>query len=766
MKTMKNHFIIVTTVSLLWAACSTTKHLPPNEKLYTGATVKIEGASTVRQKKTLREDVSGLARPKPNSKFLGIPIKLNIYNLFRNKKANSFWGKLRDKYGQPPVLLSELDLQENVKVMENFLENRGYFHAKVLADTVVKRKKASAKYTAKVGEQYLIASVQYPTDSSALSLAINSTASKSLLKKDAPFDLNLIKGERTRIDGLLKEKGFYFFSPEYLLVRTDSTIGNNKVNLYMVIKPETPAQARQIYKINDVFIYSNYSLNTASIDTVRTDEEVYKGYHIIDREKKFKPYLFEESMQFKPGDVYNRTDHNRTLSRLVNLNEFKFVKNRFEVVPVDTPKLDAFYYLTPLPSKSLRGEVTTISRSNNLNGSEINVTLLNRNLFRSAAQGTINAYVGSDIQFSGALRGYNTYRMGAEATYSIPRFVVPFMNLRRPGPYAPRTTIRIGYDVLNRKQLYTLNSYRFEYGYTWKLNLQKSHEFFPIAVAYVQPLNVTQTYQHLSDSIFGFARAVEPQFILGLRYEYLYNQLASSFQRLNSFYFNGIVDFSGNIAGLVTGANIKKGDTVKIGNLPFSQYMKFEGDFRYYRKIGLKSTWANRIDIGIGIPYGNSVEIPYIKQFFIGGNNSLRGFRSRSVGPGTYTPLSSTVNNIIPDQTGDIKFEMNTEFRPHISGPLYGAVFLEAGNIWLYNDSQYTKKPGAQFSKDFLKQLAVDAGVGIRLDITLFVIRFDVAFPLRKPWTVPPWVINQIQFSMPEWRRQNIVYNLAIGYPF
>lgn len=766
MKTMKNHFIVLLLFSIIWAGCSTTKHLPPNEKLYTGASVTIDGASTVRQKKVLKEDLSGLARPKPNSKFLGLPIKLNIYNLFRNKKPNSFWGKLRDKYGQPPVLLSQLDLQENVKVMENFLENRGYFHAKVSGDTVVKRKRASAKYTAKVGEQYMIASVRYPTDSGALSLAINSTAGKSLLKKDAPFDLNLIKAERTRIDALLKEQGFYFFSPEYLLVKTDSTIGNNKVDLYIVVKPETPARARQIYHINDVFIYSNYSLNTASIDTVRADEEVYKGYHIIDREKKFKPYLFEETMQFQPGDVYNRSDHNRTLSRLVNLNLFKFVKNRFEVVPtVDTPKLDAFYYLTPLPSKSLRGEVTAISRSNNLNGSEINLTLINRNLFRSGAQGTINAYVGSDVQFSGALRGYNTYRMGAEATYAIPRFVVPFVNLRKPGPYAPRTAIKLGYDILNRKQLYTLNSYRFEYGYTWKVNLQRSHELFPIAVAYVQPLNVTEAYEKLQNSIFGLARAIEPQFILGARYEYLYNQLANSVQRLNSFYFNGIVDFSGNIAGLITGANIKKGDTVKIGNQPFSQYMKFEGDFRYYRKIGLKSTWANRLDIGIGIPYGNSVEIPYVKQFFIGGNNSLRGFRSRSVGPGTYSPITSTTSNIIPDQTGDITLEMNTEFRPHISGPLYGAIFLEAGNIWLYNDEKYTGKPGAQFSKDFLKQLAVDAGVGVRLDITIFVIRFDVAVPLRKPWAVPPWVVNQITWA-PEWRRQNIVYNLAIGYPF
>lgn len=216
------------------------------------------------------------------------------------------------------------------------------------------------------------------------------------------------------------------------------------------------------------------------------------------------------------------------------------------------------------------------------------------------------------------------------------------------------------------------------------------------------------------------------------------------------------------------GANVKNGDTAKLFGSPFSQYVKLEGDVRYYRRIGLKSTWANRIDVGIGIPYGNSTQIPYIKQFFIGGNNSLRGFRSRSVGPGTYFPKTTTgkPSSIIPDQTGDLKLEMNTEFRPHLSGPLYGAVFVEGGNIWLLNDSSYTHKEGAQFTSKFFSQLAVDAGFGLRLDITLFVIRFDVAFPLRKPWVIPPSVVRDINFFDPGWRRQNLVYNLAIGYPF
>lgn len=765
-RTLKSFLVIL---AFIWAGCSTTSHIPANDKLYTGATVIVKGPSslTVRQKKELRTDLAGLTRPKPNSKFLGIPFKLMFYNMFYKAKKGLFKG-IRDKMGEPPVLLSQLDLQHNEKVLQSYMVNKGYFLAEVTGDTIVKRKKASAKYTAQTGDQYKINSVHFPADTDALSRAIAQTAKNTLLKKGAPFDLDVIKGERIRIDAILKEEGFYFFSPDYLLVKTDSTIGNHLVDMYLTVKPQTPKQAQQIFSINDVYIYSNYSLNSARQDTSKANETLNKGYYIIDPQKKFRPFVLTEAMQFDSGDVYNRTAHNQTLNRLINLNTFKFVKNRFEVAPGDSPRLNAYYYLTPMPTKSLRAEITTVTRSNNLNGNQLNLSWQHRNMFRSAVQTNITAYIGTDVQFSGAFSGYNTYRTGAEANFAIPLFVIPFQTIHMQGPYAPRTTIKLGYDILQRNRLYTLNSYRFEYGYTWKKNLQTSYELFPVSISYAQPLNVTPIYRKLADSLIGLNHIIDQQFILGSRFEYLYNQMANGLQPLNAWYFNGIVDFSGNIAGLITGANAKKGKTVNLFGTPFSQYVKMEGDLRYYRKIGLKSTWANRIDVGIGIPYGNSTQLPYIKQFFIGGNNSLRGFRSRSVGPGTYFPMTTThkPSSLIPDQTGDLKLEMNTEFRPHISGPLYGAVFLEGGNIWLVNDTTYTQKPGSQFSSKFFSQLAVDAGVGIRLDITLFVIRFDVAFPLRKPWVVPPSVIRDINFSDPAWRRQNLVYNLAIGYPF
>ncbi len=756
--------LLFCSIIFLWG-CQGTRHLPDNDKLYTGTTITVNGVSlTATQKKSLKKNLKGLTRPKPNSTLLGMRPKLAIYNMFRNVKKGLF-KNIREKYGQPPVLASQLDLGANNKSLENYLVNKGWFHAKVTGDTIVRRKTVKARYTAEAGIQYKISQVQFPSDSSDISLAIGQSVPNTLLRKGEPFDIDVIKAERQRIDAALKEKGFYFFNFDNLLVRTDSTIGNQQVNLYIVIKADAPAAARDIYRINNVYIYTGYNLNAERLDTMKTQGEFYKGYYIVDRRKKYKPFLFEETMQFQPGDIYNRTDHNQTLNRLINLNLFKFVKNRFEPVPgIDSAKLNAFYYLTPQPRQSLKAEVSLISRSNNLNGSQFNISYFNRNIARNGSQLQLTGYVGSDVQFSGALRGYNTYRLGAELVYAVPRFAVPFANIKHQGPYAPRTNFRLGYDILNRKQLYTLNSYRAEYGFTWKKNLRRTHEFYPISITYAEPLNVTDDYKTLQATIPGLERAIEPQFILGSRYQFIYNQLANDVQPKSAWYFSGVADVSGNIAGLITGANIKKGDTVKFGTVPFAQYVKVEADLRHYFRVGLKSTWVNRIDIGLGLPYGNSIQIPYVKQFFIGGNNSLRGFRSRSVGPGTYFPVNA--NEIIPDQTGDIKFEFNSEFRPHLAGPLYGALFIDAGNIWLVNDSNYTKKPGSQLTSKFLNQLAVDVGAGLRLDIALFVIRFDIGFPIRKPWIVPPSVINQINFSSRDWRKQNLVFNLAIGYPF
>ncbi|AEW02072.1 hypothetical protein A4D02_08640 [Niastella koreensis] len=744
-------------------SCSSTKTVPAGDALYTGAKIVIKDSLLTRKKKkALAGQLSTLPRPVPNQKFLGIPFKLNIYNAFQAKKGIGKW--VRTRFGQPPVLLSDVDLNKNVKVLQSYLQNKGYFNSRVRGDTTIKGKKASATYTIRADGQYMVRQVQFKGDSSAVQQAIRGTMPKTLLKKDKPFDLGVITAERVRIDNHLKEQGFYFFSPDNLLIKADTTVGQTKVDLFVTLKPTTPDDAQKVYKINDVYIFTGYNLDPGQMDTSKAGAELYKGYYVVDRRHFYKPKLFQQSMAFDSGDVYNRTDHNASISRLVSMDIFKFVKNRFEVVPgSDSPRLNTYYYLTRLPKKSLRAELNGNTKSNNLTGSNITLSWRNRNAFRGGEIFSVKASAGFEVQYSGQFQGYNTFRWGLEPSISFPRFLIPFFNFNTKGGYLPRTTIKLGYDILEKQKLYTMNSYRTSYGFTWKENIQKEHELNPIVINYVQPINITQEYIDSAKRNPTLYTAIDTQFILGSEYSYTYTNVFN-YKPVNGFYLNAGIDISGNIAGLITGANVMKGDTGKVFGKQFSQFTRLVGDFRFYRKVANNSVWANRIYAGIGMPYGNSSALPYVKQFFSGGNNSLRAFRSRSVGPGTYE--AHQVNGSFQEQPGDIKFELNTELRFPIVSIVQGAVFVDAGNVWLFNDDP--NKPGAKFSSNFLSELAAGSGAGIRFDLSFLVLRFDLAFPIRKPWLEPNkrWVLNQVDFGSSAWRKENLVFNLAIGYPF
>lgn len=746
-------------------SCNVTKNIPPNDALYTGAKIKLEGPDlSGKRKKELRTELSSLLRPKPNARILGFPFKLWIWNLAGNpKKKNSPAGLLK-KMGEPPVLLSDVRIDRNALILQNHLENTGYFKAAVDGDSTVKNKKASVAYTAATGYQYRIRNVVFQSDSSSLDSAIYALQKKSLLKAGEPYDLDLIKLERTRIDAALKEQGFYYFGPDFILIDVDSTVGNNEVDLYLHKKIQTPQIARERYTINRVNIYSNYGLNTATEDTSQSSATFYRGYYVYDKSKFYKPKLFEQAMQFNPGDVYNRTEHNLTLNRLINLGIFKFVKNRFEVAENDTT-LDAYYYLTPLPKKSLRLELGGNTKSNNLTGSQITLGFTNRNTFRGGEILTINASAGAEVQVSGQFKGYNTYRLAGEANLAIPRFIVPFVTINPRGGFVPRTNIQLGYEILNRQKLYTLSSIRAQYGYIWKESVKKEHTFYPISVQFVKPLKITQLYRDSLLKDQTLSKAVDTQLILGANYNYNYNGIFGK-EVPDGIYFNGLLDAAGNIAGALKPGNAKGGDPSRLFGVPFSQYIKAETDLRFYKRISKSNVWANRLILGAGIPYGNSLELPFIKQFFIGGNNSLRAFRSRAVGPGTYLAPGYGTNSFVPDQSGDLKLEINSELRFKIFAPVYGALFVDAGNIWLYNDDPF--KPGAKFSKDFMKELAVGTGLGVRVDVSILVLRLDVAFPLRKPYLPESerWVFDQIKFGDSQWRKENVIWNLAIGYPF
>lgn len=753
-------------------SCSNTKYLKEGEMLYTGAEVKIENDSlSKKSKKALKSELEDNLTPKPNSSFLGLRPKLFFYNIAKEpKKEKGFNYWLKYKIGEKPVLLSDVDREFNKDIIVNYSENKGYFNAKATYDTVSNNKKAQVIYTLRPGNQYLINKVKFQNDSIPVTEEIVKVSDKTLLKEGNPFDLDVIKSERERIDNQLKQKGFYYFHPDNLIIQADSTVTkNHKVELNVKLKENTPDLAKQQFTIDKVIVFPNYNIRDVKdgkynipMDSDSLAKYAHDDIYVIDPEQKFKPKIFDRALYFKKGDLYNRADHNLTLNRLINLGVFKFVKNEFVISDSLNHKFDAYYLLTPRQIQSLRLEALGRTNSANYAGSELNLNWTHRNLFRGAEQFKASVYGAFDVQIGGPKDAKNLFRAGANAQLSIPRIVAPF-RFNSSSAFVPRTNISIGYEFQNRTEYYTLNTFSGSFGYLWKENVRKEHDLKIIDITYITPANVTPLYDSISAKSQALQRVVQKQLIFGPTYSYTYTN--TMLPKKNTIYYKGTLDLAGNLTGLFSGANVKDGKQKSIFGVPFSQYAKMEHDFRFYHKLGDKSSFASRFIGGIAYPYGNSDNIPFSKQFFSGGSNSIRAFRARTLGPGSFDPRTIKQGYYF-DQSGDIKLELNAEYRANIYKFLNVAFFADAGNIWLVNDD--IQRPGAKFSSDFLSEIAVGAGFGLRLDFSILILRLDLAMPFRVPYYEKGdrWTFDKINFGNSSWRRDNLILNIAIGYPF
>ncbi len=753
-------------------SCSNTKYLKEGEMLYTGAEVKIENDSiSKKNKKNLKSELENSLTPKPNSSFLGLRPKLFFYNIAKEpekEKGFNYW--LKYKVGEKPVLLGDVDREFNKDIIVNYSENKGYFNAQATYDTVSKNKKAKVIYTLKPGNQYRISNVKFQKDSTLINEEMLKLTDKTLLKPGDPFDLDVIKSERERIDNQLKQKGFYYFHPDNIIVQADSTVSkNHQVELNVKLKDNTPELAKQQFTIDKVVVFPNYNIKdvkdgkyTVPMSSDSLAKYSHDDIYVIDPEQKFKPRIFDRALYFKKGDLYNRADHNLTLNRLINLGVFKFVKNEFVVSDSINHKFDAYYLLTPRQIQSLRLEALGRTNSANYAGSELNLNWTHRNFFRGAEQFKASVYGAFDVQMGGPKDAKNLFRAGANAQLSIPRIVAPF-RFNSSSAFVPRTNISLGYEFQNRTEYYTLNTFTGSFGYLWKENVRKEHDLKVIDITYVTPANVTPLYNSISQNSDALRRVVERQLIFGPTYSYTYTN--TMLPKSNTIYYKGTLDLAGNLTGLLSGANVKDGKERSIFDVPFSQYAKIENDFRFYHKFGEKTSLATRFIGGIAYPYGNSEHIPFSKQFFSGGSNSIRAFRARTLGPGSFDPRTIQ-EGFYFDQSGDIKLELNAEYRANLYKFLNVAVFADAGNIWLVNDDP--QRPGAKFSSDFMSEIAVGAGFGLRLDFSILILRLDLAMPLRVPYYEKGdrWVLNKINFGDASWRRDNLILNIAIGYPF
>ncbi len=740
-------------VAMLFS-CSETKSLQEGQYLYDGARIVIKSNPKIKRKerKELKQELNDLVRPKPNTSFLGIKFKLLFYNAGSAKgKGIGHW--IQKTLGEPPVLASYSVLDKSRAVLQNRLDNRGFFKDSVTLDTTYRGRKLRARYTAGLGYQYKIRDVVYPPDPDSLGVQISPMAKHSLLKKGEPYNLDVIKNERTRIDTRLKQRGYYYFSPDDLLVKADTTVGDHQVDMTLIIKKSTPAQGREVYRIGEVIVFADYDINS---DTGQAMQQVPKfhGYTIVDPGKKFNPEVISRALVFKPGDLYNRLDQDLSLNRLITLGVFKFVKVRFDETDTGKNILNAYYYLTPAQKKSIRFEVSALTKSDDANGGELSVNWRNRNFFHGAELFTVTASGGLEKQFIGKGQSITTNKLGLDFNLYLPRVIAPF-RFRTNSGFMPKTRINLGYEYFDQITQYTLNSFKTSFGYVWKESTSKEHTLNAIRIDYVNPSHISPAFQLGLDTNTFLARSLQRQFIIGPVYNFNLNTQVRPNHKKNNYYFNGNLDLSSNLLGILTGADVNKGKEQEIFNTPFSQYIRAEADFRHYLNFSQYTVLATRATAGIGYAYGNSVTMPFVKQFFAGGANDIRAFRSRSLGPGSFY-AGNRDTAFLADQPGDIKMEMNAEIRFKLFSVVRWAFFVDAGNIWTLRED--STRPGSKFTNDFLKQVAVGVGTGIRLDISILLLRLDLGIPVREPF-------------LPEGQRwlfdsRNLVLNFAIGYPF
>lgn len=758
-------------ILLLFAvsACNVTKHIPAGETLYAGSKVTVNGTGK-KDTRTLREELETLVRPKPNSSFLGMRYKLWFYYVGGGDSSKGIRRFIRNKFGEPPIYTSQVNLEKNRQVLENHMENKGYFEAAVTADTATRKKMTTLKFDASAGPRYHIRNVYWPDDSTELSKRIVETKGRTLLNPGDAYDLDAIKNERVRIDEYLKNHGYYYFSPDYIKDIVDTSAGrhqsdNHQVDMYLRIKDEAPNADLVPYRINDIWVYPTYTIEADSMLSVAPSIK-YKDYNVIDPEHKFKPKTFERMIVFDKGDLYSRRVHNRALNRLMSIGAFKFVKARFEEVDTTGNYLDPYFFLTPMPRRSLRAELTGLTKSNNATGSEITLSWTDRNAFHGAEQLTLSGFGGLETQVYGGQTTSIT-RFGGEVNLVLPRVLAPF-RLNTKADFVPKTRINFRFEYYDRTKQYSLTSYTGEYGFVWKTNLKTEHRLNVLNLNYVQPQRIDPGFQAILDTDITLRRSIQPQFILGPSYNFNYNTNNRPNLDASNYYFNFNFEAPGNILAIATGTqfNADKRGTGKFLNQVFAQYIRGEVDGRYYFRYGdkkhLSDIIATRLLIGAGYPYGNSFELPFVKAFFIGGVNDLRAFRARSLGPGSYYVRNYKTSGIIPDQPGDIKLLGSLELRKKLVAIVNGAVFVDAGNIWTVRED--STRPGSQFTSRWPSQIAVGAGVGLRFDLSFLVVRVDLATPIREPFnggTSPSF-----DFGNRQYRRENLILNLALGYPF
>lgn len=762
--------VVALTVLLAAAGCSTTRRLADGEVLYTGVKkIEITPDSGVKVPKTVISDVKKPLSVAPNNPLISpyvrtpLPIGLWAYNYLYTPKKTGLKHWLYNRLAKDPVLISKVRPDLRLEVARTVLDNNGYFGSAGDYELLYSKhnpKKARVSYRLTVPPPFRYDSVLYLTATGPMGRLIDSLGRTTSLRVGAQYNLDTLAAERVRITNVLRNRGYYYFRPEFIEYLADTTLRPKWVDLHMQLRKGIPPAALKTYRVGNIRVVLMNS-RPGPWDSMR-----YKGLDVIyQRPLKLRPRILADLVDLSTGETYTVNEQNSTQTRFSKLGVFRSVS--LNVPPLDSLKgadsldvqINAAFDL-PLEGSL---EVDLTSKSNSFLGPGVIFSLRDINAFRGGEvfavriKGSYEWQTGNSRQLETKSSLLNSYELGINASLGFPRLYAPWF-YKKMTEYPSRTVFELNADLMNRPKYFHMVSFGGSAGYDFQTSPYSYHNLTVLKLVYNKLLHTTSSFDRTMEENPAIAESFKNQFIPSLTYTYTYDRPYGSRGDSRLFWQTSATS-AGNLLWSVLEAFGKTGKKRIFGN-PFSQFVKGTTEVRWYRRVGLDNWLVSRLLVGAGHAYGNSRVMPYSEQFYIGGANSIRAFTIRSLGPGSYRPSKDQVDGYF-DQTGDFKLEANVEFRFGIAGRLHGAVFVDAGNIWLLEKDPL--RPGGELRmKTFWKDIALGTGFGLRYDISYIVIRADLGIGIHTPYPNPH---KRGYYNISSFK-DGLGFHLAIGYPF
>ena len=752
--------------ALLCCSCSTTRRIPEGELLYTGTKVNVDYGSdphAIKLPEGVMTALSAAVDVPPNNYISllkmrsPIPLGLWVYNNWSNPPGGlRHW--LYEKLVEEPVLVSDVRPAVRTRMLDQILDNAGYFRGAATYELIPARnpRKAKIRYTVYPGTPFPIDTITLLPDTSALAHLIDSLAVRdSYLSQRAPqYSTDSLRDARIRITNRLRNRGYYFFQPDFIEYLADSIQRRGHIAMRMVLAANTPRFALRPYRTGKVYVTLDRSQGGGTPDTI----EMKRATLIQMKPSRFRSKLIDETVVFRPGRLFSVRDMNRTQSNLSRLGIFNSIDINVSPDTINPGErlLDVYVSATfdrPLETSL---EVNASSKSNSYIGPGLSFGVTNKNIFGGGEQLSVHLTGSYEWQTGRGRRSvFNSYEVGLTGSLAFPRLLAPRF-IPRSRYQLNWTRFTLNADLLNRPHYFKMAQFNASISYDWRVRRHVQNTLTLFKLTYTNLMRTTAEFDSIMNANPAVAQSFKSQFIPQMMYTYVYDRMVNPDNSIN---WQFTVQEAGNIFWGIYRACGKKGEKELFGT-PFSQFVKGQTQLVWGRRLGRADNWIfTRVAVGAAHAYGNSTQVPYSEQFYVGGANSIRAFTVRSIGPGSYKAAPGMPDDYF-DRTGTFKFEANIEYRFPIWGILHGAVFVDAGNVWLLK-SDPMRPGGTLQAKSFLKDLALGTGVGLRVDVSMLVVRGDLGIGIHAPYdTGRRGYYNMRNFG------SSLAFHLAIGYPF